>query len=339
VNRAKHPIYGYSGKPKALFEAAEGWMERRFGVKASPDLMSTVPGVVTGIHMAIDAFTHQGDKIIIQPPVYHPFFSAVENRGRHIVENPLIEEDGKYRMDLEDLRKKIDSRTKMIILCSPHNPIGRVWTEKELHELLAICEEYDLFVLSDEIHSDLVYEEGSHKPFYSLSKAAADRSVTFVAPSKTFNLAGLAASIAISGNEKIKRDFDNAVAKAGIFHINLFGIEAMKAAYSDGDQWLDEVLGYLHGNANFAHTFLQEKVPEVKMKVPEATYLGWMDCRELGMEREELKDFMIQKARLGLNEGAIFGKQGEGFQRINFACSRSILEEAMDRLEQAVKER
>ncbi|HET7577736.1 MAG TPA: PatB family C-S lyase [Bacillales bacterium] len=338
VERAKHPIYGYPGRPEAFFQSVVKWIERRFDVEPNRDWMTPVPGVVTGLHVAIDAFTKPGDKVVIQPPVYHPFFKAIENRGRHIVENPLTEDNGHYRMDLEDLKEKIDARTRMIILCSPHNPIGRVWTKEELQELTDICIENDIFIVSDEIHSDLIYEKGTHTPFYSLSKEAAAQSLTFIAPSKTFNLAGLAASIAIAGDDKIHREFSNTMAKAGIFHINLFGMEALQAAYNNGEEWLEDVLHYLHDNAEYVHEFLQERIPQVKMAVPEATYLGWMDFRELGMYGEELNDFIVQKARLGFNAGKMFGKQGDGFQRINFACPRSILEEAMERLEQAVNE-
>lgn len=338
VNRAKHPIYGYPGKPEAFFQSVVNWVGRRFEVEANRKWMTPVPGVVTGIHAAIDAFTKPGDKVVIQPPVYHPFFSAVKNRGRHVVENPLVNENGHYRMDLDDLRNKIDERTRMIILCSPHNPVGRVWTKEELQALSDLCIENDIFIVSDEIHSDLVYEKGTHTPFYSLSREAAAQSLTFIAPSKTFNLAGLATSIAIAGNERIHREFSITVSKAGLFHINLFGIEALQAAYNNGEDWLEEVLDYLRNNARYIHEFLQERIPKVTMAVPEATYLGWMDFRELGLYGEELNDFIVKKARLGFNAGVMFGKQGDGFQRINFACPRSILQEAMERLEQAVDE-
>ncbi|HET7629654.1 MAG TPA: PatB family C-S lyase [Bacillales bacterium] len=333
--RAKHPIYGYPGKPKAMHRAVTGWLDRRFGVKVRPQLVSTVPGVVTGIHLAIDAFTKPGDHIIVQPPVYPPFFSAVKNRGRHVVENPLKEQDGRYEMDFEDLMNKIDARTRMIILCSPHNPVGRVWTAEELHKLAAICIKHDIFVVSDEIHSDLVYEKGAHTPFYSLSEEAAAQSLTFISPSKTFNLAGLFSSIAIAGDERIHREFTNAAAKSGFFHINLFGIEAMTAAYREGEAWLEALLKYLDKNAEFVHSFLQDRVPGVKMEKPEGTYLGWMDFRQFGMSDPDLKKWLVEKAKVGLNAGDPFGKAGKGFQRINFACPRSILEDAMERIEKA----
>ncbi|HEX7064839.1 MAG TPA: PatB family C-S lyase [Bacillales bacterium] len=338
IERAKHPVYGYPGKPEAFYQSLVDWTMRRFNVEVAARRMTPIPGVVTGLHVAIDAFTKPGDKIVIQPPVYHPFFSAIKNRGRHVVENPLREKNGRYEMDLADLQDQIDSRTRMIILCSPHNPVGRVWTKEELQELVKLCVKNDIFVVSDEIHSDLVFEKGTHTPLYSLSQEAADCSLTFVAPSKTFNLAGLATSVGIAGNERIHREFSTAAAKAGLFHINLFGIEALQVAYNKGEAWLEEVLSYLQKNAEYIHSFLRDRIPRVTMEVPEATYLGWMDFRELNLYGDELNDFIVKRARLGFNAGAMFGQQGDGFQRINFACPRSILTEAMERLEQAVKE-
>jgi cystathionine beta-lyase len=339
VKRAQHPIYGYPGKPKAFFEAAAGWMARRFGVEVKTDWMATVPGVVPGIHIAIEAFTQPGDKVIIQPPVYHPFFRAIRNRGRQIVENPLIEKDGRYFMDFDDLEAKIDERTRMLILCSPHNPVGRVWQKDELLRLAEICVKNDILILSDEIHSDIVYEKGAHIPLFSLSPEISQKCITFISVSKTFNLAGLFTSIVFAEDPSIARELKLAIHKASLEDINLFGIEALIAAYNEGEDWLEELLVYLRGNAEYIHAFLQERIPQIKMLLPEATYLGWMDFRALGMNGRELKEFVIHKARLGLNDGAMFGTQGEGFQRINFACPRKMLEEAMYRLEKAVKER
>jgi cystathionine beta-lyase len=335
--RAQHPIYGYPGKPDAFFQSAVGWMKRRFGTEVRQELMVTVPGVVPGVHIAVDAFTSPGDKVIIQPPVYHPFFAAVENRGRHVVENPLIEHNGQYEMDFEDLKEKIDARTRMLILCSPHNPVGRVWTRAELFELAEICVKNDMIIISDEIHADLVYEKGVHVPFSTLPEEFSSQCLTFIAPSKTFNLAGLFSSIAMAENPKIFNRYQTALEKTGLGMLNVFGVEALTAAYNRGEEWLDELLIYLRGNAEYISDFLQTRIPQVKMNVPEATYLGWMDFRELRLSEKELNDFIIQKAKLGLNGGAAFGQEGIGFQRINFACQRSILEEAMGRLEKAVQ--
>jgi cystathionine beta-lyase len=338
IKRAQHPIYGYPGKPREFFVAAVHWLKRRFGVDVQPEWMATVPGVVPGIHIAIEAFTNPGDKVVVQPPVYHPFFRAIRNRGRQIVENPLMEKDGRYYMDFADLKEKIDERTRMLILCSPHNPVGRVWERDELLELADICMKNDILIISDEIHSDLVYEKRKHIPLFSLSPEISNHCITFISVSKTFNLAGLFTSIAFTENPKILRELKMAIHKASMEDINLFGIEALIAAYNEGEDWLEELLLYLKGNAEYISNFLRERIPQVKMQVPEGTYLGWMDFRELRLRGEELKEFIIRKAKLGLNDGMMFGAQGEGFQRINFACSRKTLEEAMLRLEKAVKE-
>ncbi|WP_369596711.1 MalY/PatB family protein [Tuberibacillus sp. Marseille-P3662] len=338
--RAKHPIFGYPGLPDAFYNAIIGWMNRRFGATVASDWITATPGVVPGISYAIDAFTGPGDKVIIQPPVYKPFFSAVENKGRRVVENPLIESDGAYYMDYADLEAKIDDRTKLLILCSPHNPIGRVWTKDEIERLAAICQKHNIIIISDEIHSDLVFDREAHTPLFTLSESIADRTVTFIAPSKTFNLAGLFSSVALIKNKQLLSDFQAASERAGVKDkLNIFGIEALIAAYNDGDEWLDQLLTYLQGNAKFVHQFLSDRIPQIKMKMPQATYLGWMDFRELGLSADELDQFLIHEAGLGLNNGIWFGPGGEGFARLNFGCPRSILERAMSQLEQAVKAR
>ncbi|WP_038112599.1 MalY/PatB family protein [Tuberibacillus calidus] len=335
--RAKHPIYGYPGDNGALFEAAKGWVNRRFGAEVDTDWMVAIPGVVPGIQVAINAFTKPGDKVIIQPPVYPPFFSTSEELGRRIVENPLKRVDGKYVMDFDDLRKKIDQRTKLFVLCSPHNPIGQVWSREDLLQLGEICAEKGIMIIADEIHSDLVYEKGAHTPFYTLSEQLANQSVTFISGSKTFNLAGLFTSIAIIKNRKLRNEFRVTANKMGLNHINLFGIVASTAAYNHGDQWLDELLDYLHENAVMIRHFLSERIPEIKMTIPEATYLAWLDFRELGLYGQELRNFLIREAKVGLNDGFQFGKQGDGFCRMNFGCPRSVLKEALQRIEKAVQ--
>ncbi|MFC4618798.1 MalY/PatB family protein [Camelliibacillus cellulosilyticus] len=337
VQRAKHPIYGYPTEPDAFYDAASGWLKRRFNADVPTSWMTSIPGVVPGIRMAIEAFTKPGDKIIIQPPVYPPFFATSNDLGRRLVENPLIENNGYYTMDLDDLEKKIDDRTKMLVLCSPHNPIGRVWTKEELEKLGDLCVRHNILIIADEIHSDLVFEKGAHTPFYTLSEAMANQCLAFISGSKTFNIAGLFSSIAISKNPLILKEFEAAKNKFGHSHINIFGIEAMIAAYTNGDVWLDELNAYLKGNAEYISEFLQARIPEVKMAVPEGTYLGWLDFRGLDLKGMPLKDFIINEACLGLNDGVAFGKEGEGFQRINFGCPRAILKEAMERLEKAVQ--
>lgn len=335
--RAQHPIYGYPGKPEAFFQSVVDWVGRRFETEIKQDWMTTTPGVVPGLHIAIEAFTSPGDKVIIQPPVYHPFFDSVKNRGRHVVENPLLEQNGDYVMDFDDLKRKIDERTKMLILCNPHNPVGRVWARNELEELAEVCKQQDIVVISDEIHADLVFEKGAHVPFHSLPEELSNQSLTFMSPSKTFNLAGLLSSIAIAENPRVLQQFQTALEKAGLGLLNVFGIEAFTAAYNNGEQWLEELLVYLKANAEYINGFLTERIPQLKMSLPQATYLGWIDFRALPLNGKGLNDFIIHEAKLGLNDGGAFGVQGEGFQRINFACPRTTLEEAMARLERAVK--
>lgn len=300
--------------------------------------MACIPGIVPGIHVAIDAFTAIGDKVLIQTPVYHPFFHAVSNRGREVVDSSLAETtDGRYEMDWDDLAEKLkDDKVKLMLLCSPHNPVGRLWTREELIRLGEMCVNNGVIVVADEIHCDLVYEKGGHTPYYSLPEDLAKCSITFMSSSKTFNLAGLFTSYVLTSNEQLLRMYTSTASAMGVEHVNLFGIEATIAAYRYGEPWLEELLVYLRGNAEYVHSFLAERIPEVSMAVPQATYLGWMDFRRLGLRQEELNRLLRERAKLGLHDGTTFGSRGAGFQRLNFGCPRSILEEAMDRLERAV---
>lgn len=334
--RAAHPIYGYPARPGVVFEALAGWFRRRYGVEVETEWMSCVSGIVFGLHLALEAFSDAGDGIIIQPPVYHPFFYAIANRKRRLIENPLRMVNGRYEMDFEDLKAKIDDRTRMLILCSPHNPVGRVWSAAELQELARICRERGVMIIADEIHGDLVYRAGDYVPFFSLSPEAAHSSLSFVSGSKTFNLAGLFSSLALAPNPAIRRKFEAAVRESGQDQLNVFGIEALRAAYEGGDAWLDSLLAYLHGNARFVSDYLRVNLPTLSMPVPEGTYLGWIDCRGLEMPQEALNQLMIQRAGLGFNSGTLFGRQGAGFMRINFGCPRGLLEQAMTQLSRAL---
>lgn len=338
VSRAKHPIYGYPALKEEFYESVCGWIKRRFHTSVEKNMIHTTPGVVTGLHIAIDAFTNPGDKVIIQPPVYHPFFHAITNRNRETVLNPLKEVEGQYCIDFDDLEKKIDDQTKMLILCNPHNPVGKVWEREDLIKLADICKRNNVMIVSDEVHSDLVYKPNKHVPFYSFPKEYTEHSLTFLAPSKTFNLAGLFTSIVITGSEQISEAYLQARDQLGLKHVNLFGVTALKAAYTHGEQWLEEVLMYLSDNATFIHNYLKEHIPGVKMAIPEATYLGWIDFRNLNIEQEKLDHMIMHKAKVALNSGQMFGDEGVGFQRINFACPRPLLEEAMERLKLAVVE-
>ena len=337
IHRAKHPIYGYPGTPESLKEAIKGWLDRRFKVSLDTEHLVFLPGIVYGLHLAAMAFTSPGDKIIVQSPVYPPFYSSIEKTGRHVLENRLLEKNGRYEMDFENLESIIDRHTKAIFLCSPHNPVGRVWTQAELERLGEIAVKHDLLVVADEIHGDLVLDEAVQTPYYSLPETLSDRSISFMAPSKTFNLAGLFSSFALIKNKKVRQEFENALGSTGAGRLNLFGLEAMKAAYTHGDEWLDGVIRYLEDNVTFLEHAFRERVPQIKMTRPEGTYLAWLDCRTLKMDDNALKEWMIHEAGLGLNAGITFGKQGSGYMRLNFACPRSLLEEAIQRLEKAIQ--
>lgn len=338
IRRASHPIYGYPMKQASFYQSLRDWVEKHFGAVVEESWMTTISGVVPSMHVAIDAFTSPGDQVLIQTPVYHPFFHAIENRGREVVRTSLLEREGRYDMDWEDLEKKLgEDRVKLMLLCSPHNPIGRVWTKEELERLGNMCMEHGVIIVADEIHADLVYEKGSHTPYYTLAPELAQHSITLLSASKTFNLAGLFTSFVLTQNCQLLRTFTTTASRMGYENVNLFGIEATTAAYRHGARWLDELLVYLRGNAEYLHQFLAERIPEVSMPIPEATYLGWMDFRRLGLNQAELNRLLRKEAKLGLHDGVTFGSEGEGFQRINFGCPRSILVEAMERLEKAIR--
>ncbi|RNB75022.1 MalY/PatB family protein [Brevibacillus panacihumi] len=337
ARRVAHPIYGYSIEPQEFYTSLKDWIRRRFQVEVEESWMTSIPGIIPAMHVALEAYTSPGDKVIVQTPVYHPFFLSVKNRGREVVENKLLEDDGNYFIDFADLEQKVrDPQVKLLFLCSPHNPVGRIWSREELQRLGRLCVDHDVLVVADEIHADLVYEKGSHLPYYALPDELSKQSLSLLSASKTFNIAGLFTSYALSSNPEILRAFQSAATRMGHEFVNLFGVQATIAAYQHGEEWLDQLLVYLRGNAQFIHQFLAERVPPVSMRVPEASYLGWIDFRKLGLPQETLM-WLLQKAKLGLHNGEIFGSGGTGFIRINFACPRSFLVEAMERLERAIQ--
>ena len=336
--RAAHPIFGYTTPSEGYHSGLIKWMDKRHGWKGvEKDWILWTPGVVAGFSIAIQAYSQPGDKVVIQPPVYYPFKNQILATGRQIVENPLKNVDGYYEMDFEDLAEKIDDRTKMIVLCSPQNPVSRVWKREELEKLAAICKEKDIIIVSDEIHNDLILGDIKHTPTAIVSEDAMQRTITLVAPSKTFNLAGLTNANAIIPNKKLRDDFQ-ALVRKGSGHSNIFGMVAQDAAYNHGEAWLEELLTYLRGNLKYLEEFLAEKIPGFKLYPLEGTYLAWVDCSSLGLNDEELSDFMLQKAKLWLDDGTLFGTGGSMFMRINLACPKSTLKKALDNLEKAVKE-
>ncbi|GMA51784.1 aminotransferase [Alicyclobacillus contaminans] len=334
--RAQHGVYGYPVRPAGYHTAISRWFGTRHAWPIQPDWIVDIPGVITGISMLIETFTQPGDGIIIQPPVYHPFRKLIQRSGRRVVENPLLWSGDGYTMDLQDLRNKAAQGAKMLILCSPHNPVGRVWSKHELTVLGKICETYNLVVVSDEIHCDLVYRPHRHIPFASLGDSFARQSVVCTAPSKTFNLAGMkAAALVVSDPDKRER-IQATLKRFGLDSINVFGWTAAEAAYRTGAEWLDALLEYLQGNLNFLLDYVSAHIRDLRVVKPEGTYLVWMDCRDLGMNAKALQRFMREEAKLAIEDGYIFGTGGDGFIRMNIACPRTQLTTALFQLEHAV---
>ncbi|MGC9384308.1 MAG: MalY/PatB family protein [Kosmotogaceae bacterium] len=334
--RAKHGVFGYTARPNSLYESIIEWLGKRFNWEVRKEWIVFTPGVVPAIDLAIQAYTNSGDGVIIQPPVYKPFFGAVENNDRKLIKNPLKINKGKYRIDFDDLKRKVNSGAKMLILCSPHNPVGRVWDRDELEELGFIAKKHKLIVISDEIHADIVYRPNKHTPFLNVDNAFDDFSVVCMAPSKTFNLAGLETSFVIIKNKSLREEFEKYIKKNSLWMTNIFGIVAAEAAYRFGEQWLDSLLDYLSGNIKYIESFVEQRLPEVKFDKPEGTYLAWFDFRKLGLPSKTLKKLLVEKGRVGLNDGPDFGKEGEGFQRLNFGCPKILLKDGLERIEKAI---
>lgn len=334
--RLEHPVLGYTLREEGFYNSVVYWLANRYNWNVDRQWIVYCPGVVPAISISILAFTQPGDKIIIQPPVYPPFFWCIENNRREIVENPLVFNDGYYQMDFADLEKKASAGAKMLVLCSPHNPVGRVWKDDELKEMVRICKKYNLVIISDEIHADLVFQPARH---YALQTIAGDyeKIVTCIAPSKTFNLAGLSTSAVIIPDAKLRETFNRMIETIHVSVGNLFGFIALEAAYSKGEQWLDELLVYLKGNIDYVEEFILKEIPQIRFLKPEATYLFWLDCRPAGMTDKELTDLFVNKAGIGPSPGGIFGRQGEGFQRLNIAAPLSQVKKAMSQLAHAFK--
>ena len=337
-NRIEHGIFGYSEVQEEYFEAVHGWMISKHNWYVKRDWLVKTPSVVFALAMAVKAFTKAGDGVIIQQPVYYPFSEVILDNDRKIIDNTLVlGNDGKYHIDFDDFENKVrENKVKLFILCSPHNPVGRVWTIEELERLGDICNKYDVIVVSDEIHQDFVFE-GKHQVFANISEELANRTITCTAPSKTFNLAGLQVSNIFISNKKLKLQFTKQIDAAGYSQLNILGLTACEAAYRYGENWHKDLLEYLKKNIQYLHQFINEKIPQIKLIEPEGTYLIWLDFRELGLTEKEREDLIINQAGLWLDSGAVFGKAGEGFERINIACPRKILEKALKKLEESVK--
>lgn len=338
-----HGIYGYTQPKDAYYNAITNWMEKNHNWKTKREWIMKTPGVVFALGAAVKAFTKPGDAVLIQNPVYYPFTNIIRDNDRRVIDNTLVYEkrvtEGKsqYSIDYEDFERKIvQENIKLFILCNPHNPVGRVWNSEELQYLGEICLRHHVIVVSDEIHNDFVYPGFEHTVFANVDPRFAEFTVTCTAPSKTFNLAGLQISNIFISNETLREAFQKEIDKTGYDEPNALGAVACEAAYRGGQEWLDQLRAYLLENLNFLRAYLQEKIPQIHLVEPEGTYLVWLDCSELGISGKELDQFIVEKAGLWLDGGAMFGPSGADFQRVNIACPRATLELALDKLKAAV---
>ena len=334
---AEHGIFGYTGVKDAYFSAVHNWYAQRFSWETQRSWLVTTPGVVFAIAIAIRAFTQKGDAILIQQPVYYPFANKVTENDRQLVVNPLVLKNGRYEMNFADMERKIvDYHVKMLLLCSPHNPVGRVWTKEELLRVGEICQKHGVLVVSDEIHADFTYAGHTHRVFASLKSEFADFTITCTAPSKTFNLAGLQNSNIFIPNRQLRHAYKKELSACGCGGTNCMGMAACQAAYEAGTDWLEQLKQYLAGNLAYIRQFLREKLPDIALIEPDGTYLVWLDLRKLGLTEQQQRQLIVQDAKLWLDTGTLFGQGGEGFERINIACPRTTIEQAMQRLEHAV---
>lgn len=337
MQQALHGIYGYSEALDGYFNAVQAWIKKHHGWEVKPQWLVKTPGVVFALAMAIKAFTNVGDGVLVQQPVYYPFSEVILDNKRIVVDNTLIQdENGRYHMDIQDFEEKIiKENVKLFFLCNPHNPVGRVWTKEELTAVGDICLRHHVIVVSDEIHADFVFK-GKHQVFADLKEEYREISVTCTAPSKTFNIAGLQVSNIFIPGSRLRHQFKKQISASGYSQLNSAGLTACEAAYRHGEEWYQAVKKYIEGNIRYMEEFITLRIPKVKMAETEGTYLVWLDFRQSGIPHKELDAFIIQKAGLWLDDGAIFGEAGRGFQRINAACPRSVLQAALEKLERAV---
>ncbi|MBP3964026.1 MalY/PatB family protein [Paenibacillus lignilyticus] len=334
--RVEHGVFGYSFRSDSYLESIVSWLNNRHRWTVAEEWIAHSPDVIAALSLIMSTFTEAGDKIVVQSPVYN-FARMVEAQGREVVYNPLKFHNGRYEMDYEDLEAKIDSHVKMLILCSPHNPVGRVWEREELVRLGNICRKHHILVVADEIHCDLVYDGHLHIPYASLSEAFANHSFTCISPSKTFNLLSFHASSVIIPNPALREKFNQELNARGISSPNTLGLVALESAYRYGEEWLNQLLHYLQGNARFLVRYAEEHLPEIRVIESEGTYLVWLDCRALHLSVKELDELFADKAEVVLSSGAQFGLEGEGFMRMNIACPRAVLEQALERIADAVR--
>jgi cysteine-S-conjugate beta-lyase len=334
---SEHGIFGYTGATDSYYTAVIDWMKKRHAWNIQKDWIVLATGVVPALRILIKAFTEPGDEVLIQTPVYYPFFDVIKDNGCDILDSPLKLQGNQYVMDFADLDRKINPQTKIMLLCNPQNPVSRVWTADELTRLGEICLKHGLLVISDEIHGDLIHNGFKHIPFTSLSGKFADRSIVCTAASKTFNLPGLKTSNIVISNRELRKGFINEMKVCGMSSPNMFGIAATEAAYRDGAEWLEQLLVYLQGNIDFIQQYAREKIPGLRVTQPQGTYLLWLDFRDCGIPAAGLGTFVREEAKVGLEAGTLFGCKETGFERMNIACPRSIIAAAMQRLDIAVR--
>ena len=337
TERVAHGIFGYAMPSDSYYEAVINWIARRYGVVVERDWLVLTPGIVPALNMLVETLIAPGDKVLVQRPVYYPFFAAIENNGGEIVSNTLVLENGRYTIDFDDLAAKAaDPAVKMAILCSPHNPVGRVWTREELTRFGEICLANDVLVISDEIHCDLIYDGVAFTSFAAINETFAQKSIICTAPSKTFNMAGLKTSNIIIQDKEIRAKLNKTLLRHGLLGGNALGLVATEAAYNHGEAWLAEVMAYIEANYHFMVAYLAEHLPQLEVIRPEGTYLVWVDCRKLGLDAAARRQLLLGEAKVFLDNGEMFGPEGEGFERFNLACPRSILAEALERIGTAV---
>ena len=334
--RLDHGIFGYNLRLPVFYDTVLNWVEKQYGYKADGDWMLSTPGVMPAVSLAVTVLTEPGDGVLIQTPVYRPFHNAALDQGRVLLTSPLLLRDGRYEIDFDDLESKLKG-AKLFILCSPHNPVGRLWSEAELRKMGQLCRQHGVTVISDEIHADLVFDGAKAVSIAALDDFA-DITICCMSAAKSFNLAGLATSVVLVKNPSLRQPLASAIEEYHLFMGNSFGIEATIAAYRDSEVWLQALLTYLEGNRAFLLDAFERELPQLKMLKPEACYLAWIDFRALGLSDKAIADLLVNKARLALDPGLKFGDEGAGFQRLNFGCPRSVLAEAVDRLKKAISE-
>lgn len=337
--RLEHPVFGYTSEPQEFWDSIINWNASHHNWSLKREWITYIPGIVKGIGMALNVFVKPDEKIIIQPPVYHPFRLVSQHNNREVVFNPLIlNPDGSYSMDFENLAAVADEKCRMLILSNPHNPAGIMWNRETLTKLAEFCHERNIIVVSDEIHCDMALWGNRHIPFATVSEKAADCSITFASPSKTFNIAGIVSSYAVVPNDELRGKFYGWLNANELNATNIFSIIATTAAFSQGEEWRRQMLQYIEGNVNLLVEFFKENIPLIKPLVPQASFLVWLDCRALGLSHDVLNALFVEKAHLALNDGAMFGVEGEGFMRLNVALPREMLKKALLQLKEAIKE-